>query len=498
MSATQQTVAMPTFLHLPRHVRERIYRLHLTYDAPIDFAQHLQIVQVGSFQHGDEYLPSLLRLSKTLEQEAAPFYYKENQFCFMESQSVSNFVAGIPKRFRTLIRSLSVTWDEHTRSASYDFDAIRKLNGLQELDICVNEKAMVQKQLRARNLHQRFAWGSDNPTSQQCLIILRYPSMSTLLKIGPIATVRFLEKTRPSGSKSGGPMPGGVLETQVAPKLMGRGVTAKSVSKSTSTDKHFPFLSLSPEIRNEIYELVLCFDGQLKPSFRPPLSLSKLAIKKGVVPPNSVLELLCVNHQVHCEAMSIFYNRNSFEFEWTTHLHAFLASIGPGRQKHIRDLKLHYFDVKSGGIGQIDLTYPMLKKLTGLRKLHVIMHGDLARKVITRYWQPNFTFINKANPVNICGMKTLFELRGVTDICVSDTKLEEKMEIIRKASAYPDFQKCSLEWAYTKVSSALAHFNFALAAAQSGIVCAEILEDDQWHTKDSFPVIEGRQISPEL
>ncbi|KAK3675885.1 hypothetical protein LTR78_004077 [Recurvomyces mirabilis] len=484
---------MPTFLDLPKAVRKRIYRLHLLQDDPITGSDHRRLSYGGTGHYWyQSVFPALLHVNDDIEEEAGPIYFSENVFASTNASSVYQLLLLIAPQYQKLIRKFVITWDQNSTGAGYDFKNLRKLKCLGELTIRVDEKAMVQKLLRSRRLHQRFAWEGGDPTAQQCLAILQFPGIAALLRLGPYPKVDFIERNKFGDSADrGGPIPGGVLETQVAPKLMGQAVLS-APSESIPEESYFPFFSLSPELRNRIYELLLCFEGQVQPSVRQPLSQPKnKRAKKYFAPPESALRLLEVNRQIYNEAFGIFYHSNAFNFEWTTHLHQFLTTIGPGRQKCLRDLTIHYIDVKSGGIGLVDITYPLLKQLTGLRKLTIIMHGDLAHKVKKRHYQSKYGTIYSANPARIPGIKVLFELRGILEIKVLDTILEEKVEVLEKHARYPEFEEGTLDECHLKVSKALKHLNDALAAAQGGNVCMELLKDDQWQMDDEFPRIDG-------
>ena len=95
-------------------------------------------------------------------------------------------------------------------------------------------------------------------------------------------------------------------------------------------DDRFPFLSLPPEIRNRIYNLLLCIPGRIHPSTQKPSSTRKKNGRQKVSTPTpeSALSLLAVNKQINDEAFGVFYHCNAFEFYYPTQLHAFLLSIG--------------------------------------------------------------------------------------------------------------------------------------------------------------------------
>src|ERR1700753_3109740 len=78
---------MANFWDLPKHVRERIYRLHLVYDEPITPDEHDHLVKYDSSQtyaaktsREPKYMPPVFHISTKAEKEVAPIYYGENHF----------------------------------------------------------------------------------------------------------------------------------------------------------------------------------------------------------------------------------------------------------------------------------------------------------------------------------------------------------------------------------------------------------------------------------
>jgi hypothetical protein len=149
--------------------------------------------------------------------------------------------------------------------------------------------------------------------------------------------------------------------------------------------------------------MLLIVPGRVEPSEKSPISAPKDAEPGGRDWPESALSLLLVNHQIHDEAVVIFYHHNKFIFHYSLHLHAFLLSLGWQRQDFIRDITVHYADFVSGGMSLVELTFDLLKNMKGLRKLDVLLHGDLARKIIFNY-QGTRTMNRKpsrTSPVNV-------------------------------------------------------------------------------------------------
>lgn len=214
--------------------------------------------------------------------------------------------------------------------------------------------------------------------------------------------------------------------------------------------------------------------------------------------PDSALSILAVNRQIHDEACGIFYHFHPFVFHYSIHMHGFLQSLGPQRQTFIRDITVHYADLRSGGMSMTDFTFQLLKRCTGLRKLEIIMHGELFGKIIKQFYQAKAS-MRSANPAMLPGMKVLFELRGIADIKVRDERLESRIEDLRKEAVYPKYAAGTREACAIKLEKALQHFNTALADAQKGRVNHLILEDNQWQTWDDFPELkDDPRRSPEL
>jgi hypothetical protein len=150
---------------------------------------------------------------------------------------------------------------------------------------------------------------------------------------------------------------------------------------------HFPFLSLTPELRNQVYDLLLRINGPVQPMPKVPTSaINSIKCKEHGTYPDSALSLLAVNRQIHDEAAGIFYHVNTLVFQYTIHLHGFIITLGGQRLAAIREVIVHYQDLQSGGMSMTDMTFTMLRRLTVLRKLHVIMHGEFCNKVTNVNW----------------------------------------------------------------------------------------------------------------
>ncbi|KAK3624207.1 hypothetical protein LTR56_021143 [Elasticomyces elasticus] len=466
---------MPDFNDLPKAVRETIYGMHLTYRKPINQAKHKKIVKYKSTYGPDRikfFAPPLLAVSAEIEQEAAPFYYTSNVFIIEDIwPQLTTYTS--PKHLKLVTRAIAVWGNTY---ATYTFNAVKRLKGLTELRIQVDELALLKKELGKGQSRKNKRSVPDDPSPQQQLVMLQAPGMAALTALPKIRLVEFVKKVQGKISY-GGPIPGGVLETQIAPKLMGRKPVVPKKKKGKKSK--FPFLSLSAELRNIIYELHLSIAGTVEPSTKEPTSALKrsTALSDANVP-ESVLSLLAVNRQIHDEAVGIFYHVNALVFPDTLHLHAFILALGSKRQECVRDLTIHYADYAPGGLSLTELAFSQLKRLTGLRTLKIILQGDIAKKIIGSSWNSNY-HMRSANPASVRGMKELFELRGVTSIEVTDEVLDQRYQQAKDSTAYPDFPPRSRHACVVKVHSALQHFNAALAEAQKGNVQDEIFDDDE-------------------
>lgn len=153
---------------------------------------------------------------------------------------------------------------------------------------------------------------------------------------------------------------------------------------------------------------------------------------------------------------------------------------------------MHYYNYKVGGIDIAELTFPVLKQLTGLRRLHIVLDMNVHKLIRSNFYFMNGSGwnIDKANPLRLPGMKSLFSLRGITDIKLRCGELDKELEEAKKDKEYPKFSEKSKKACVLKLVGAFEHFNKALANAQKGLVNKKMLEDPEWHIKDDFPIID--------
>ncbi|KAF2478920.1 hypothetical protein BDY17DRAFT_349920 [Neohortaea acidophila] len=485
------------FWDLPLSVREKIYRLHLVHPHKIGPTQVHEDLNCGWW---DSAMPPICHISRQADREAAPIYYGENHFEFGVAHPHNQFGRENPQcltnmtspRHLKLIRKVTCHWPCDN---AYDwFLRISRMKGLEELYIGVDEKDMVNDAMRAR--YPKRTWSLDELSPQHMLAISRAPGMSALLTISGVPMVQFVKRKGYDGAEHGGPIPGGFLETYVRPRLMG---ALGDSQLAKDRDEPLSFLALPPELRNRVYSFLLEIDGPIHPSNKAPSSLPKCNVskKRPVKPTESALSILAVNRQIHDEAMGIFYDRNSFEFYYPTQLHAFFLSLGQQRQRVVRDITLHYYNVKCGGINLVDLTLPIVRQLTGLRRLHIVLKDELSKRISGRYLWVEHS-IRSANPMVLPGIKLLFSLRNISDIKIHETSLEEDLEELKSRALYPDFAKQTRAWCLVKLSQMLDHVNLALSLAQKGEVNREMMEDDWWHLEDTWPKLieNSKQASP--
>ncbi|GIZ45571.1 hypothetical protein CKM354_000873100 [Cercospora kikuchii] len=496
---------MPDFWDLPRKVRDKIYRMHLVHDKPIGRREHDEMCNRGIGRYHPKRMPTILRVSARADREAAPIYYGENHF--VSSWLHPDFlVHDTFARHYRLVRRLTCDWDPSQSGTNYAFDCIAKLKGLVELTIEVDEKDMVRQALIKRDTRQSY-WAVDGEYSaQEQLALYHLKGIDRLLSLKGIPNVNFGNRTI-KGKKEAGPIPGGVLLTQIRPKIMASAVTSKKAKlagpttaaskKKKSKAAYFDFFGLPPELRNRIYDMLLGIDGPIHPSKKPPSTTARKT-KDGddAHGPLSALCLLAVNKQIRDEAVGIYY-ATPLVFYYSCEFHAFALGLGQLRRSVVRDITIHYDNVRRGDTDSEDLTAPLLREFTGLKKLQIVMFGTLETKIrMRRRWSSGWTMDN-ANPAAVPGMKALFDLRNLEYINIRDVRLEELFDTAKKDKGYPDFEPQSRSYQVVKLTAALAHFNKALLDAQQGKVNREVLKNNGWHTWDDFPEFQEEESDDE-
>lgn len=179
--------------------------------------------------------------------------------------------------------------------------------------------------------------------------------------------------------------------------------------------------------------------------------------------PKSAFQLLCCCRQIRDEALGIFYWHNDFIFSSPTPLDGFLDSLTVDRLVHVRNITVfHQWKRERNGI-PLQHTLVTDKMLPSLRKLHVLLPET------DEYAQ---------YPGPFSGASALFQLRGLKIIEVRDLRL------------YYGYSKKA-----DQKKSAWRHFNRGLALAQKGFVVRALYEDEVWHQKPIYPVLEGSTCS---
>lgn len=225
---------MANFWDLPKPVRETIYRLHLVKDEEVDYRTHYEFTRRGRRARGSgkKEIPAIFLVSSKVQREAAPIYYGENHFVFGRTKkrtysSILEFTSAQRTRHIRMIRKVTYQWPRSQTGYWYGYEAgagvsfpeLARFKGLEELYLRVDEESMIQHVMASRRTLQRLP---PRPlTLQDGVALLRHPGMVHLLKMSGIAHVEFLKKVQDDGNEenASGPIPGGFLETEIAPQL---------------------------------------------------------------------------------------------------------------------------------------------------------------------------------------------------------------------------------------------------------------------------------------
>jgi hypothetical protein len=106
----------------------------------------------------------------------------------------------------------------------------------------------------------------------------------------------------------------------------------EGINGSATTDMPTNFLSLPSELRNRIYELCLLRQEPIDPW---------IDYNQRQEPTPG---LLCANKTVHCEANSLFYAQNRFDFTTATseNVASFLKTIGRNNADYIQHIRINF------------------------------------------------------------------------------------------------------------------------------------------------------------
>ena len=243
----------------------------------------------------------------------------------------------------------------------------------------------------------------------------------------------------------------------------------------------FQFLKLPSEIRNAVYALLLVFPGVTYPKVDKPTSAAcqfpyLRDVKKDEIPiPDSALSILQTNHQIHNEAVGIFYRQNDFMFSYPAHLQDFVQSLERDRLESVSNVTLFHKNHNEGGISTMATTLKLIRRLRGLRKFHLLIEHHL---VANPAWSS--AQIRERCVTRIQGIAILFTLRGITDIKLRDLDLEDRMHKVG-SHAQQDVTDTVRD-----LAQVLKHFNHGLALAQKGIVVEELC-DEFWWVQGQWP-----------
>lgn len=209
---------MPDFWDLPRKVRDKIYRMHLVHDEPITQDAHDKMCRDRkALGYRQKQMPIIFRVSARADREAAPIYYGENHF-ILPSLSPDYLVwRGFPRHFR-LVQKVTCDWSPYQSAVGNALEDLAKLRSLRELTIRVDEREMVRRALRRRDNRPQYTSNSAECSPQEQLALYQLKGFDRLLSLRGIPHVNFVPRTV-GGEEEGGPIPGGILLTQIKPKI---------------------------------------------------------------------------------------------------------------------------------------------------------------------------------------------------------------------------------------------------------------------------------------
>jgi len=257
----------------------------------------------------------------------------------------------------------------------------------------------------------------------------------------------------------------------------------------------FRFLDLPPELRNNIYSMLLVFDGPTFPVCGKPISVTS-QIKHmrrdkidGLSVPPSAPGILLVNHQMHTEASGMFYQENHLVFSAPKNLLSFTLSLGDQRLDNVRNLTCFYEENYSSSTQSknkvnknMGLTLGSNPRFKHLKKLHLCFRNRNPRTTMTYMIYGVFELRDLAS---LPGIATLFTLRSIPDIEIRDLDLEdcdsackqdfegswnEAIDVNFRHVPVDDLHKCKrmAQANIDKSKAMLKHLNHGLQLAQFG------------------------------
>ncbi|KAK5152789.1 hypothetical protein LTR04_006318 [Oleoguttula sp. CCFEE 6159] len=433
---------MVSFLNLPKSDRQAIYRLHLHADSPVTLSDHnaATTLDVASKRR----MPAILKAHKFIAKEAAHIYYSENDFHMNASADVISFMRGTDVKHSPLIKRLTFNYGD--KQATKAFGVLQRLKGLDELRIGVDERKMVVE-VWAESLHLMWSRGEEI-TPQINLKVLLFTGMDALRELKHIRLVEFIRDTRSAAGVLSGPIPGGVLETMVAPCMMATRELLLFQAR-ISAGPPFPFQKLPPELRNHIYAMVLHFDGGVVPSKRTPTSCflsggrRKGQERKPGPRPPSVLSLFATNKAIYQESAHLFYSKNHLIFRDLKDLVDFLHETSEFRRNYIEELTV-WCRHPANAVPRTTLTtLGPLTGLMGLRKLHVIFESSYTN----RFHRDDST-LQVAHPLNSQPfLAVLASVNALDELTVRDRGLELYLERVGGGSVDQWGDTASIRWA---------------------------------------------------
>lgn len=221
--------------------------------------------------------------------------------------------------------------------------------------------------------------------------------------------------------------------------------------------------------------MLLAFPGPTYPVAGQPVSVtSRLKYmrrdkRESLTGPGSVLNILCVNRQVHDEARLIFYQENHFVLSTPAKLEAFTLSLGNDGLNALQSVSLFYGEHKEDHVVNMELTLLPLRFLRGLRKFHLLL--PYGRYGPGRHHNDVESLVQR--PSDIGGAQALFAFRNLDDIRVRHLLSEDRQQ------------------STSRKRSIFRHFNRGLQLAQSGKVVSELYTNESWSSEDKWPVLEG-------
>ncbi|MCJ1374643.1 hypothetical protein MMC20_005875 [Loxospora ochrophaea] len=147
----------------------------------------------------------------------------------------------------------------------------------------------------------------------------------------------------------------------------------------SSDGRSFPFLSLPPEIRNMVYELVFVSPEYIgsRGNHKPNSKIFYEDVRKWR---NTAFARVC--RQVYTESNNIFFAKNGFEFFYLPPLLSFLGKIGPERRLLLTKISYSHKD------GSPFLALRYLRSCKNLRELDIsvrVLHPHNVRNSLWKF-----------------------------------------------------------------------------------------------------------------